>query len=67
MRSAGPQGTAISMPATFQNIPIGLSLCCDAPPCSSPWLMWKVAGTDTLPPDPWRAVETSLAIVENAG
>jgi hypothetical protein len=29
--------------------------------------MWKVAGTDTRPPEPCRAVATSLAIVENAG
>ena len=30
--------------------------------------MWKVdRGTSTLPPEPCRAVATSLAIVENAG
>ncbi len=29
--------------------------------------MWKVTGAETLPPEPCRAVATSLAIVENAG
>ena len=66
-RSAGVQGVTISIPGRFQNMPSGLSLCCAAPPWSSPWLMWIVTGTSTLPPEDCRAGAISEAIDENAG